>query len=75
MVEVPTPVAGVKRHQAQSSVEALLQIAEAVHELRSDERYAKIEARIKVVEDKVAMLVEAYEAEMAAKDSGSGEET
>ena len=85
VVEVPTPIAGVKRRQAQSSVEALLQIAEAVCELCSDEHYAKIEVRIKAVEDKVAMLAEAYEAEMAVKDSekaaektvgaGSGEET
>ena len=55
-------------------MEALLQIAEAVHELHSGEHYAKIEVRIKVVEDKIAVLVEACEAEMVAKDSGKAAE-
>ena len=40
-------------------MEALLQIAEAVHELHSDEHYTKIEAHIKAVEDKITVLAEA----------------
>ena len=42
--------------------------------LHSDECYMKIEACIKAVEDKITVLVEVYEAEMVARDSGKAAE-
>ena len=50
-----------------SSVEALRDIADAVRHLRSDERFAELEARVKALEEKYEVLVAVYEVEMVEK--------
>ena len=48
-------------------MEALRDIADAVRQLRSDERFAELEAHMKALEEKYEVWAAAYEAEMAEK--------
>ena len=48
-------------------MEALRDIADAVRHLRSDERFAELEARVKALEEKYEVLAAAYKAEMVEK--------
>ena len=52
-----------------SSLEALHDIADAVRGLGADERYDKLDARIKALENQVAALAIALEEEMVKKGS------
>ena len=81
IVEVPPPIAGGKRQWSRSSLEALHDIANAVHGSGADERFDKLDACIKALENQVAALAIALEEEMVKKgsekesDDDSDEET
>ena len=69
VVEVPPPIVGGKHQRSRSSLEALHDIADAVRGLGADERYDKLDARIKALENQVAALAIALEEEMVKKGS------
>ena len=81
VMEVPTPIAGGKHQWSWSSLEALHNIADVVHGLGADERYDKLDAHMKALENQVAALAIALEEEMVKKglekesDDDSDEET
>ena len=69
VVEVPPPIVGGKCQRSQSSLEALHDIANAVRGLGADERYDKLDACIKALENQVVALAIALEEEMVKKGS------
>ena len=62
---------GTKRHRSRSSLEALKDIADAVRQLGSDERFKTLESRLAALEVKVGRLAESLEAELK-KGKGKG---
>ena len=68
-----------KRHQSCSSLEALHDIADAVHELKTDKQYSNFETHFAVLKSQVNALAVAFEAEMVIraekeKEKAGGEE-
>ena len=69
IMEVPPPIIGGKCQRSWLSLEALHDIANAVRGLGANERYDKLDARIKALENQVAALAIALEEKMVKKGS------